>query len=345
MLVNSFPILALAAAGIASAAHHNRTTCGTAGAKGRELIELDIANFMKTDEFTNSFNAEEIVIPTVYHLCKTTRAEALAQHDELNRGFAQGNIRFWILKINENQCSFAGSTREGGYNVLNIWSNDMPGLLGLATLPYQGCSVGNDFCRIVPYQFPGRGGDYGTGKIALHEVGHWMGLYHTFDGGCSATGDYVDDTPAIAKASWKCHDIDSCPSLPGRDDPSNHMDYVADSCKRNFTPGQYERMRAQWNMYRKNCAPLPTGPTGTVTTATTSTTTGMSTATRTTSTGTASASTTKTTTKATTSVPSGKISNGVTCTSYGTWACSNKCQCAHTTGNALAWFCHSGASC
>ena len=31
-----------------------------------------------------------------------------------------------------------------------------------------------------------------------------MGLYHTFQGGCSETGDYVADTPQVAEPNFGC---------------------------------------------------------------------------------------------------------------------------------------------
>jgi hypothetical protein len=93
---------------------------------------------------------------------------------------------------------------------------------------------------------------YNEGETLTHEVGHYLGLYHTFEGGCSAPGDYVDDTPyeASAYTGGDCSlQRDTCPAA-GLDPISNYMDYSYDRCMTNFTTGQKNRMQAITPQYR-----------------------------------------------------------------------------------------------
>lgn len=141
---------------------------------------------------------------------------------------------------------------------MNMWSvgfNGFSGLLGYAQFP--GGTANTDGV-VVDYRHFGSS-DYNDGSFTLnapydkgrtmtHEVGHFLGLFHTFQGGCAGTGstggDFCADTPAVGSPNSGCPTIDSCPTDPGNDMVENYMDYTNDSCMDTFTADQKARIVA-----------------------------------------------------------------------------------------------------
>ena len=98
------------------------------------------------------------------------------------------------------------------------------------------------------YTLPGGSYPYTEGYTGVHEVGHYFGLYHTFENGCSNPGDSVDDTPYQSDANT------GCPSAPyscgSNDNVGNYMDYMDDVCMTHFTTGQQDRIQWALGTYR-----------------------------------------------------------------------------------------------
>jgi PKD repeat protein len=105
---------------------------------------------------------------------------------------------------------------------------------------------------VVRHNYFGRVGSAigSLGRTGTHEVGHWLGIYHTFNNSCGidecTDGDYVCDTPPVATANFGCSVTNSCsndsPDLP--DQIENYMDYTSETCSNMFTAGQAARMHS-----------------------------------------------------------------------------------------------------
>ncbi len=154
---------------------------------------------------------------------------------------------------------------------LNIWvGNISGGILGYAQFP--GGSASTDGV-VVHYGTVGSknspstfnwGANYNWGRSATHEIGHWLGMFHTFQGGCPNTncnsqGDQICDTPPISTANFGCPGYPhvTCSNGPNGDMFMNYMDYVDDNCMVMFSDSQSIKMNAVLNGTRSSLKTSP----------------------------------------------------------------------------------------
>lgn len=152
-------------------------------------------------------------------------------------------------------------------NYLNIYTNQAGGSLGYVPNLPSGGIVGQNSDRVVVlWSTVGRnapiGPPFNQGRTLTHEVGHYLGLEHTFQGGCgggncNSSGDLICDTNAQSSPT------NGCPGNPtscGNQDPwHNYMDYSNDTCMWEFTEFQARRMRCTLENWRVDLADIGTG--------------------------------------------------------------------------------------
>ncbi|KAL9023813.1 MAG: hypothetical protein Q9196_006955, partial [Gyalolechia fulgens] len=198
--------------------------------------------------------AAAINVRTYFHVVTSsskvgryTQTQLNNQLTYMNRAYSASGISFTLVSTdfttNNNWATgnydsqMKPALRKGTYADLNVYflSDLGGGLLGVCNFPTNvspGSSAFNqDGCEVLADSIPGGSAvPFNLGGTAAHEVGHWFGLFHVFQGSaCSGSGDSVSDTPIQSTPTSGCPSSkDSCPNASGLDDINNYMDYSDD---------------------------------------------------------------------------------------------------------------------
>ena len=241
--------------------------CGTPSPTEAEARTVD-RDFQVAANHVKRSNGPPVVIPVVFHGISSGPGIAngdlpdsmiQAQIAVLNQAFAGqiGGVAtdfqfvltqttrttnpswFTIPQSSQIETDVKTALHQGGKSTLNIYTAQTTNNLGgWATLPW-GIGAGNlyyDGAIINFAMLPGGSTpNYDRGYVAVHEVGHWLGLLHTFQGGCTKDNDFVSDTPLEKTNAFGCPTVrDTCPG-GGTDPIHNFMDYSDNTCQTSFT--------------------------------------------------------------------------------------------------------------
>lgn len=145
-----------------------------------------------------------------------------------------------MMKFSASMGADAWDTK----SYLNIWVCNLDKFAGYATMPGGDAQKDGVVISIAAFGPGTKPNGYDQGKTAVHEVGHWLNLKHTW-GDANCGDDGVSDTPKQASYTMGCPTVVriTCSNAPYGDMYMNYMDFTSDNCINQFTKGQKDRMR------------------------------------------------------------------------------------------------------
>eukprot|EP00586_Coscinodiscus_wailesii_P004852 CAMPEP_0172485654 /NCGR_PEP_ID=MMETSP1066-20121228/13776_1 /TAXON_ID=671091 /ORGANISM="Coscinodiscus wailesii, Strain CCMP2513" /LENGTH=482 /DNA_ID=CAMNT_0013251043 /DNA_START=150 /DNA_END=1598 /DNA_ORIENTATION=+ len=226
-----------------------------------------------------------ISIPTRFHVIRRedshgglTDDEILDSIDVLNEAFApyfvfamdferdvtfSDDSEWYNAKKSESGLVTAAFEKGGTCSDLHVYSLQPDGgVLGWASFP-DACNgdAAQDGVFILNGSVPGGYAfPYNRGHNLVHQVGHWLGLYNTFQGLCDGDGTTTRPTDrGEVLPAYTCGERNACAlgDVVGAGPAESYMDYTDDSCTKSFTDEQFARMLAMWEYYRAPVKPKP----------------------------------------------------------------------------------------
>jgi Predicted Zn-dependent proteases len=245
----------------AQAHSHARQQCGTASMPQEQVMDIKraVENWLLIEDRDDP---EPVHVLIAWHVIHTSTGAGNITDDAiytciewLNETFLPHFISFTVDSIDRTENddwfnNWYGNDAWPGmqalnvdpYHYLNIYSANLYAD-GVAGWSYLGNGFGaSDYRQSVNLDF--REVQWGN-DTNTHEVGHHMGLPHTFNNTCSQDSDGIDDTPRHHEDYlWSCNEnLDSCPDDEGNDPVHNYMTYTSSASQYEFTEGQEDWMK------------------------------------------------------------------------------------------------------